>query len=142
MKLKTILGVTLIPNKSEEPDVTDDELTALKDGKEIGSIQISRENSRNIFTPVVAQGNVFVFGSEHENITAAVQELLTFQLDTSPPAAAPGSSPEPDPPIYLLGDQPMTCPKCGARTEYTELDGGRQNHTCLGCGFAFIASTN
>jgi hypothetical protein len=41
--------------------------------------------------------------------------------------------------IYLLGNQPVTCPKCGVRTDWTNKADGSQAHTCLGCGFQFIA---
>lgn len=37
-----------------------------------------------------------------------------------------------------ITDQPVTCPKCGSRTEYTEA-GGFQHHTCPGCGNRFRA---
>jgi len=46
--------------------------------------------------------------------------------------------------IYLCGDQPTTCPKCGARTEITtEFPNSiykTQYHTCLSesCQFMFI----
>lgn len=40
--------------------------------------------------------------------------------------------------VFTIGDQPATCPHCGARTDFTEDENGRQKHTCLGCGFKFI----
>jgi transposase-like protein len=46
--------------------------------------------------------------------------------------------------IYILDhDQPTTCPKCGARTDFIEEEGNHptlcdQRHTCLGCGYKFI----
>lgn len=41
--------------------------------------------------------------------------------------------------IFILDDeQPTTCPKCGARTDFKDLDGEKQEHVCLGCGFKFI----
>lgn len=49
------------------------------------------------------------------------------------------------PDFYLLGDQPMTCPNCGARTEWVDLDprpyGEKlvQQHTCRNCGKVFLA---
>lgn len=45
----------------------------------------------------------------------------------------------PVPVLYEITDQPMTCPKCGARTDFTELPSRVQVHTCLGCGFKFEA---
>lgn len=39
----------------------------------------------------------------------------------------------------LIGDQPMTCPKCGARTDWEMQEDGTQVHTCLGCGNEFLA---
>lgn len=33
-------------------------------------------------------------------------------------------------PIYLMGDQPTTCPTCGTRTALQELHDGRQLHEC------------
>lgn len=44
--------------------------------------------------------------------------------------------------IFILSDQPTTCPLCGARTEFDELESGQQHHRCLdqsGCGHEFIA---
>jgi len=42
-------------------------------------------------------------------------------------------------PIWLLDDeQPATCPKCGARTDFTDNPDGTQNHECLRCRFQFI----
>ena len=35
------------------------------------------------------------------------------------------------------GDQPVTCPECGVRTEFDEIPGGHQGHQCLGCGYLF-----
>lgn len=43
--------------------------------------------------------------------------------------------------ILWLGDQPTTCMKCGARTDFDDLGGGQQYHRCLNqdCGHEFIA---
>ena len=42
------------------------------------------------------------------------------------------------PDIYILDqDQPATCPKCGARTDFAEL-GDYQVHTCKECGYSFV----
>lgn len=47
--------------------------------------------------------------------------------------------------IYWMGDQPTTCPKCGARTEILvesedEITSGTQHHQCLDikCQYAFL----
>ncbi|VAX09725.1 hypothetical protein MNBD_GAMMA25-1240 [hydrothermal vent metagenome] len=42
---------------------------------------------------------------------------------------------------YILGDQPTTCGKCGARTDFDELNSELQKHQCLNiqCGYEFIA---
>jgi hypothetical protein len=45
--------------------------------------------------------------------------------------------------IYAIledDDQPTTCPLCGARTDFTELENGQQEHTCLSpqCGYSFL----
>jgi hypothetical protein len=44
-------------------------------------------------------------------------------------------------PVYLIGDEVMTCPRCGSRTEFDELPNGRQRHYCLfsSCGYEFYA---
>jgi len=46
---------------------------------------------------------------------------------------------------YFMTEQPVTCPKCGARTEFTEtadqcIGCGAviQSHTCLDCGYMFF----
>lgn len=41
----------------------------------------------------------------------------------------------------LLNDQPVTCPACGSRTEFTETDNEPliQHHVCNGCGGHFLA---
>lgn len=48
----------------------------------------------------------------------------------------------PNLPIYTLGDndQPTECPKCGARTEFTEIHDEKETqvHLCLGCEYEFI----
>lgn len=36
-----------------------------------------------------------------------------------------------DPTILMLNDQPVTCPHCGSRTGWTDLDNGKQLHHCL-----------
>lgn len=43
-------------------------------------------------------------------------------------------------PVYIMSDQPERCAKCGVRTEFSELGGGRQVHTCLNsaCRYRFI----
>ena len=53
----------------------------------------------------------------------------------------------PDHEIYLIGDQPTTCPKCGARTHFDQFEEGQemyQVHCCINpeCGLAFIAVEN
>lgn len=40
--------------------------------------------------------------------------------------------------VYLLNDQPTTCPQCGCRTEFKSLPNGQEEHSCRGCGFEFI----
>lgn len=44
-----------------------------------------------------------------------------------------------DLPIFLLSDQPTTCPRCGVRTDWEDLPDGTQHHTCPACAFQFIA---
>lgn len=41
--------------------------------------------------------------------------------------------------VFLLSDQPTTCPRCGARTEWDDRDDGTQHHRCPRCTFEFIA---
>lgn len=41
-------------------------------------------------------------------------------------------------PIEIIGDQPVTCPKCGSRTAWQEMDEQKQHHTCLDCSHEFI----
>ena len=40
---------------------------------------------------------------------------------------------------FLHNDQPMTCPKCGVRTEFIDNHDGTETHTCPGCNFVFLA---
>ena len=35
-------------------------------------------------------------------------------------------------------DQPTTCPKCGSRTDFIEIDDFQQQHKCLGCSYEFF----
>jgi len=44
---------------------------------------------------------------------------------------------------YLLGDQPVTCGICGARTSFDEEEDGKQLHRCMNseCGYRFFAVT-
>jgi hypothetical protein len=41
-------------------------------------------------------------------------------------------------PIYIGTDQPETCRKCGARTEFDEIGGGLQLHQCLNCSIQYV----
>jgi rubredoxin len=41
--------------------------------------------------------------------------------------------------VYTLGEDPMECPRCMSRTEFDQLPNKQEVHTCLGCGFKFIA---
>jgi len=43
---------------------------------------------------------------------------------------------------YILSDQPTICGKCGARTDFEELNGELQKHQCLNanCGYIFFAA--
>jgi len=43
---------------------------------------------------------------------------------------------------YILGEEPMTCGKCGARTSFDERRDGTQRHQCLNnnCGYKFLAA--
>lgn len=44
--------------------------------------------------------------------------------------------------IYIFDeDSPVTCPECGSRTDFEELENGAQLHSCLNhttCGLSFI----
>lgn len=42
--------------------------------------------------------------------------------------------------MLVLSDQPVTCPNCGSRTSFDELQTGLQHHRCLNaiCGNEFI----
>jgi transposase-like protein len=44
--------------------------------------------------------------------------------------------------VYMNGDndQPTTCPKCGARTDFDKRPGSVhvQRHGCLGCKYVFF----
>lgn len=45
--------------------------------------------------------------------------------------------------VYGLNeDQPATCPQCGSRTDFDELESDLQRHTCLDCGKVFFAETD
>ena len=41
---------------------------------------------------------------------------------------------------YILNDQPTTCGKCGARTDFEKINNIIQLHECLNpdCGYKFI----
>ena len=40
--------------------------------------------------------------------------------------------------VYIGDDQPTTCPKCGSRTEFIEVDDMKQQHKCNSCEFEFF----
>lgn len=42
--------------------------------------------------------------------------------------------------VFFLNDQPVTCPKCGNRTKFTQNSKRQQLHICLfnGCKFKFL----
>jgi hypothetical protein len=42
---------------------------------------------------------------------------------------------------YIIGEDPMTCPECGARTDFDVLADGQELHTCLNssCELSFLA---
>jgi len=102
-----------------------------------------RQSSVDLMDPAALASLILKNASDHlyENIPAGTQldlcpEFRTIQWLEERRGNLPGGSPDS---VYLIGDQPTTCPKCGARTEYKELDGGRQDHACMQCGFHFIA---
>ena len=41
---------------------------------------------------------------------------------------------------YTNGDneQPVTCPRCGSRTAFDQIDPKTQHHRCLGCIYEFL----
>lgn len=41
--------------------------------------------------------------------------------------------------VYYGWDQPVTCPMCGRRTEYIELNDVLEQHRCDPCDYNFIA---
>ena len=41
-------------------------------------------------------------------------------------------------PIAADEDQPITCPKCGSRTDFKDVSARVQLHTCLGCAYSFL----
>lgn len=42
---------------------------------------------------------------------------------------------------YLATDMPTCCPACQRRScEFVTLGDGREQHTCVGCGFQFLVS--
>ena len=41
-------------------------------------------------------------------------------------------------PIFLGCDQPETCRKCGARTDFIELTNDLQLHRCLACQNGYL----
>lgn len=45
---------------------------------------------------------------------------------------------------FLIGEEPTTCPSCGARTEFEEIEDGLQLHQCLNedCGKQFIGESD
>lgn len=42
--------------------------------------------------------------------------------------------------IYSIEDEPVTCPVCGARTDFRDSPevAGQQEHCCLACGYEFV----
>jgi transposase-like protein len=42
--------------------------------------------------------------------------------------------------VFTNGDneQPTTCPYCGARTDFIEIDNFKQQHKCLSCKYEFF----
>ena len=42
--------------------------------------------------------------------------------------------------VYINGnnDQPTTCPKCSARTEFEVIAEDKQQHKCLNCEYEFF----
>lgn len=46
--------------------------------------------------------------------------------------------------VFIMGDQPQTCPKCGNRTEIIVEFVQGQIHRCLGdsCNFTFVVEEN
>jgi len=43
---------------------------------------------------------------------------------------------------YIMGDEPMTCSKCGSRTDFEIKPDCSQKHECLKCGYIFLAVEN
>lgn len=41
--------------------------------------------------------------------------------------------------VYIMGDQPTTCPHCGRRTiDFIEVDDHTQQHECKPCNYTFL----
>jgi hypothetical protein len=70
--MPVIHGITLTLDRTTEPDVSDDQYVATRDGKQIGVIQIS---GGFLFPVVETEDHRFLFGGESRTLTDAVVAL-------------------------------------------------------------------
>lgn len=41
--------------------------------------------------------------------------------------------------VFVIGEDPITCPRCGRRTDWVDLADDQQFHTCVACLYRFLA---
>lgn len=80
--------------------------------------------------------SIGVTGRQHRLVIADTEQTARLVLDCDWEEISDLSLSTPDH-YGVDGDQPVTCPECGARTEFDEIPGGYQGHQCLGCGYLF-----
>ena len=72
-----LFGVSLTLHRSTNPSVEDDEYVATKDGKELGTIQISRYGARKHYSAVKhLPDRKIQFGKEQPTLWMAVGDLI------------------------------------------------------------------
>ena len=87
----------------------------------------------------VAKRNSYLgraFGSKK----AGMVKRMLIEADFADEHGIADDSPDKD--VYFLSDQPMTCPKCGARTDFVEVPDApvhTEKHTCPECKYSFTA---
>lgn len=92
---------------------------------------IGKEDAKQILAGYIANGSFYRAPLDRLSHLGPAADLINRCWDERHQPA----------PVYLIGEEVMTCPRCGSRTEFDELDHGRQRHTCLfsSCGYEFYA---